>query len=270
MSSGVPALIHQIWYNFESYGAERPIPSRYGGLRDSWMWRNPEYRVVVWTESSSERLLSRFYPEWLHKFRCYTAPIERVDFFRWVALYHFGGCYADMDCECRASVAEFLASRMTTTGTNKCPLLILPDSVWAANCFALATPKHPAVRRLIEHMVLTERPWFLAGPSAIGVFCTTGPAFVRRTLLGEPNVWVEPSLVWHLPNNRIPPKNAHILVIHHGHGAWGFARGVAVDVFQVVMLLMVAVLLLLLMSLIVRRGTAALLRYHYRCSSRSS
>src|ERR1700722_2600861 len=98
----VPRVLHQIWFNFREgcWGSVEEPPSRYAPLIASWRKFNPEWRHMMWNEHSAEQLMQRFYPNWLDRFRALPEPIQRADFFRWVALYHWGGCYADMDTRC--------------------------------------------------------------------------------------------------------------------------------------------------------------------------
>jgi hypothetical protein len=98
----VPPLLHRVWFNFAEWGEEQDVPSKYDRYRASWLTHNPGCREIVWNESSASALLSRHYPSWHTTFLAWKQPIQRADFFRWVALYHYGGLYADMDTLCLA------------------------------------------------------------------------------------------------------------------------------------------------------------------------
>lgn len=230
----LPEIVHQIWFNFREWGTVQGVPSKYDAQRESWLKWNPDWKQVVWNESTATQLLSRFYPLWLKKFNAFSLPIERADFFRWVALYHFGGCYADTDCKCIAPL-DLQKRYAHTKGKD---LLVVPDSTWAMNAMIISTARHPAVRRLIDAM--TPNTSWMATYSVVGLFFTTGPAFVRQQLSREVNkngdVLLDPDLMWHAPGqSEARPTTRPFLAHHAGDGSWNFNQFLALDILKLIL-----------------------------------
>jgi hypothetical protein len=178
--------------------------------------------------------MKTYYPKWLDTFLSFPEPIQRADFFRWVALYHCGGCYVDMDCTCTSSLDSFI---------DELPLksqLILPRSKWATNALIIAPYTQSAlVYNLINAMKPSSNP-FLSSKSVYGIFHSTGPAFVLKMLQTQPGVVLSDTLLWHVPGS-LPPNKPY-LAKHDGHGAWNFSRYLWNDIATVCGMIVLALL----------------------------
>jgi mannosyltransferase OCH1-like enzyme len=100
----IPKLVHQIWYQGEK------VPDKYVNWKKTWKEKNPNYDYILWDESAMLKILER--PEWnwfLPTWKAYPKMIQRIDTFKWVALYEYGGCYVDMDMECIKPLDTLLA-----------------------------------------------------------------------------------------------------------------------------------------------------------------
>jgi Glycosyltransferase sugar-binding region containing DXD motif len=269
----VPRILHQIWFNFSCWGDVQAPPARYAALTESWRKLNPGWRRILWNEHSAEQLMQRFYPRWLDRFRSLPEPIQRADLFRWVALYHFGGCYADLDTRCSRAIdaalddaldAPFDAALDTALETahprcwRRAPVgepqvagqdehvLALPASVWAANALLVSSRRNPAARIVLESL---GRPWLRR--SVVGTFFSTGPARVRFAVWGLERaghrILRDPLLLDHQPAE---PSRARpgVLAIHEGHGAWGVRSCVRTDLVRLVAAILLTVMLVMLLA----------------------
>jgi len=245
-------VIHQIWYNFREWGKYEGPPKELLEISDRWRTLNPDWIYMLWQEESSLQLLKMFYPKLLAKFLSFRRPIQRVDFFRWVVIYHFGGCFIDFDCIPLKPLS--LHPKIGDKDT-----LIVPASWWVGNAMILATsPRHPAVAQVIDAMTVDD-PWpFVYDKSVLAVFCTTGPLATNR-ILRQPNnnnhnakVVFDGGLLWHVPGNRDAPGKDYF-VKHLGKGSWGYERALWNDVTTIATILLVAVILVVFILWIISR-----------------
>lgn len=275
---GIPKRIHQIWFNFEFWGWVKPPPQRLTGARMTWVDQNPDWQVQLWNENSADNLLETHYPDWWDKFMSFKEPIQRADFFRWVVLYHFGGCYADMDTECveplnkriqqwcppgypivchtaaKTSVTPIGCPIMAQTKTHeKQPgekqqhVLLIPPGGGAMNALLITTPKNPAVKFILDSMKPT-----VMGNSVLGIFYSTGPMFlkwaaaeIRSKRLSK--LILDPTLLEHLPDQHHQRDyNKKSFAIHHGDGSWDYQSAFQGDIIRIVVAILLIVLLLVL------------------------
>ena len=99
----IPKIIHQTWKN-------DVIPGMWKGYHDSWKKYFPEgeYEHKLWTDKDNEEFIKRNY-KWFYKtFMNYSKGIQRADAIRYFILYHYGGIYADLDCEVRENFYDLL------------------------------------------------------------------------------------------------------------------------------------------------------------------
>lgn len=239
--SFVPRVFHQIWFNFTpgEWGILRSPPAKYDPFMASWRKVNPKWRAVMWNEHSAEQLMQRCYPSWLAKFRGLPEPIQRADLFRWVALYHFGGCYADLDTRCLAALDKRLEQTFGSDGgLARGHLLALPQSGWACNALIVSTRLNPAVKEMIDSM---GRPWL--SRSVVGTFFSTGPARVHfrlQQLARKGHLIVrDPLLLHHVPDGE--KQQEGVLAVHEGHGSWDFGHCWKNDLLRLILFVVLIV-----------------------------
>lgn len=93
----IPRNIIQIWaINPDS---PRIMSSHHTSLVEKWKIMNPEYRHIFMTEKTIVPFLQTHYPAYLETYNKLPRFIQKLDFFRYVALYHYGGFYFDVDME---------------------------------------------------------------------------------------------------------------------------------------------------------------------------
>jgi mannosyltransferase OCH1-like enzyme len=60
---------------------------------------NPEYQYMYFDDDDIIEFFSKNYPELLDVYEKLPIFIQKIDFFRYVAVYHYGGIYLDLDME---------------------------------------------------------------------------------------------------------------------------------------------------------------------------
>jgi hypothetical protein len=91
----IPPILHQTWKTDS-------VPARFQGYVDSWKRHHPGWTMMFWNDRMLLEFVAEHYPDFLPIFCSYSRGVERADAARYLLLYHFGGVYADIDCECVA------------------------------------------------------------------------------------------------------------------------------------------------------------------------
>lgn len=91
----IPPILHQTWKTDS-------IPTRFQGYVDSWKQHHPDWTMMFWSDRRLLEFVAEHYPHLLPVFCSYQQGVLRADAGRYMLLHHFGGVYADIDCECVA------------------------------------------------------------------------------------------------------------------------------------------------------------------------
>ena len=86
----IPKIIIQTWKS-------QNIPTKYSTLVDSIKSKNPEYEYKFFTDEDIELFLKTNYPDYYDTYQKIPIIIQKIDFFRYIAVYHYGGIYMDLD-----------------------------------------------------------------------------------------------------------------------------------------------------------------------------
>lgn len=97
----IPKIIIQTW-------KDNNIPVRYRKLIESIKKYNYDYQYLFFTDDDIEVFLKKYYPEYYKTFLKLPVFIQKIDFFRYIAIYHYGGFYFDLDIECFDSLNNLL------------------------------------------------------------------------------------------------------------------------------------------------------------------
>ena len=99
----IPNIIHQIWFQGEDKIPE--LHKKYQKICKN-MYKDWEY--MFWDDHKIQDLIQSNY-SYLYKYYIkYPTLLQKVDLARYIILYHYGGCYIDMDVECIKSINELL------------------------------------------------------------------------------------------------------------------------------------------------------------------
>lgn len=109
---------------------------------------NPEYTYQLYTDSEIDEFVNTFYPDKISEcFNRLNIPVAKVDFWRYLVLYKYGGIYVDLDSSINISLSEFINENDTaiiTAETN-------PNTFvqWAL----IFDKKHPILKKVIELVI---------------------------------------------------------------------------------------------------------------------
>ena len=99
--NNIPQNIIQTWKN-------NNIPQNYINLTNSVKNNNKNYNYIFFTDNNIEIFLKNKYSKYYNTYLKLPLKIQKIDFFRYIALYHYGGFYMDLDMECIKSFNSLL------------------------------------------------------------------------------------------------------------------------------------------------------------------
>jgi len=187
----IPKIIIQTWKT-------NTIPQRYMQLIESIKQYNPDYQYIFFTDDDIEDFLKTNYPEYYRTYLNLPITIQRIDFFRYIAVYHFGGFYMDLDMLCLKSFDSLLKHKCVFPvdefiTENLCHYRRYRGFCQKENYFLLgqyafaAAPRHPFIKRLIDyiHKNINYYIKYVNYDSEDYVYKTTGPDFVTNLYIDD-------------------------------------------------------------------------------------
>jgi mannosyltransferase OCH1-like enzyme len=174
----IPRLLHQTWKN-------EFLPPRYRTCQESWKRMNPDLEYRFHDDAACEDLVRRHYPQYLGTYLDMDQPVQRADMFRYMAVHHHGGIYADMDTTCLKPLSPLFAAKDRVVAAIE---MHTPNYQILQWCFA-ARPGQPVFLRILDEIVVRHR--FMQGKPLRPqdrdhlVLWETGPALFTEYLLKE-------------------------------------------------------------------------------------
>lgn len=163
---------------------------------------NPDYEYLFFDDAQVDQFFRREFPQYREVFDSFQYPIQRCDFFRYLAVYRYGGFYFDLDV--------LLASGLSPLVEHGCvfPFEALTVSHFLRNKLGMdwlignyafgAAPGHPFLEAIIKNCVRGQRDphWvksMMSGSPPLlkdefFVINSTGPGLVSRTVAENPDL----------------------------------------------------------------------------------
>ena len=163
---------------------------------------NPDFEYLFFDDKQVEDFIDKEFPQYRSLFDSFPVPIQRYDFFRYLAVYRFGGFYLDMDVFLASNLSELLdygcVFPFESITINTC-LREDHNMDWELGNYAFgASAGHPFLRAIIDNCVRAQNDsgWVRAMARSVPrvfrddytVLYTTGPLLVSRTLAMFPDV----------------------------------------------------------------------------------
>ena len=195
MSGNIPPRIIQT-------GKTRALPSMPRAAAANLLLLHPDWEFLFFDDEEVKRFIAEHFPDYRSVFDAFLRPIQRYDFFRYLAVYHYGGFYFDLDVFLWRSLAPlfehdcvFPFEELTL---NSC-LRERYGMDWEIGNYAFgAAAGHPFLKAVIENCVRAQqdpdwvKPMMNGIPSLFRrdfhVLNTTGPGLLSRTLGENPDL----------------------------------------------------------------------------------
>jgi hypothetical protein len=219
--------------------ADLPLALRAGMVNAKLL--HPGFDYVFFGDAMVEQFIDEEFPEYRRVFDTFRFRIQKYDFFRYLAIYRFGGFYFDLDvllaepltpllaCECVFPFEELTYSRY------------LRDRFqmdWQIGNYGFgAAPGHPFLAAIIENSLRAKEDPDWVAPMLKGipkpfvdewyVMNTTGPGLVSRTYAEHPELAGRITILF--PEDVREPGTWHqfgTFGVHHMVGGWRKAESV--------------------------------------------
>jgi hypothetical protein len=157
---------------------------------------NPDYEHVFFDEERRQAFIDQEFPQYRTVYDSFQFPIQRYDFFRYLAVYCYGGFYFDLDVLLASGLSDLLEfgcvfpfEAITVSHFMRVDL----GMDWQIGNYAFgAAPGHPFLEAIIENCVRGQKdpkwvkPMMRGSPPLLDdeffVVNSTGPGLVSRTL----------------------------------------------------------------------------------------
>jgi mannosyltransferase OCH1-like enzyme len=161
---------------------------------------NPEFEYLFFDDVEVEKFIDSTFPQYRSVVDSFPVKIQRYDFFRYLAVYHFGGFYFDIDVILATPVEDLRKSGCVfpfeELGINRF-LSTAYGMDWEIGNYAFgAAAGHPFLEAIINNCVRAQQhpdwadPMLKSIPRAFrrewSVLATTGPGLISRTLAEYP------------------------------------------------------------------------------------
>jgi hypothetical protein len=160
---------------------------------------NADYDYRFFDNEDVERFIDQEFPQYRLVFDSFRFPIQRYDFFRYLAVYRLGGFYLDLDVLLGSGLSSLLHSGCVFPfeGLTYSRLLRSYGMDWEIGNYAFgAAAGHPFLEAVIENCVRGQKDaaWVASMMRGVPLFSkteyyvlnTTGPGLLSRTLAENP------------------------------------------------------------------------------------
>jgi hypothetical protein len=164
------------------------------------LW-NPEFTYRYFDNPGVDAFIAREFPQYLNVFNAFPYRIQKYDFFRYLAIYHFGGFYFDLDVLLARPLTPLLTAGCVFPfeGLTFSRHLRRQNWDWQIGNYAFgAAAGHPFLRAVIENCVRAQKEPAWLRPMMEGtprfsreefiVLNSTGPGLLSRTLAENPHL----------------------------------------------------------------------------------
>jgi len=196
---------------------------------------HPDWEHVFFDDDDVLRFMAAEFPEYQMIFDSFLRPIQRFDFFRYLAVFRLGGFYFDLDV--------FLSEPLTPLLDQSCVFPFEELSLsrflrrrygidWEIGNYAFgAAPGNAFLESVIQNCVEAQRDPHWVRPMMAGiprifhsdfrVLNTTGPGLVTRTLMENPELIADVTVLF--PDDVCDSDNWHQFGnygVHLMDGSW--------------------------------------------------
>jgi hypothetical protein len=196
---------------------------------------HPGFEYRFFDDEMIDAFLGEHFPEYRGEYHSFRFRIQGFDFFRYLAVYQFGGFYLDLDVFLARNLNPLLASSCVFPFEELAEAKYFWDHFrmdWLIGNYAFAAePRHPFLEAVIENCLRAKRqpdwvrPMLKGIPPSLAddfyILNTTGPGLVSRTLAENPQLAGTMNILF--PEDVCDRKSWHHFGsygVHHMAGSW--------------------------------------------------
>jgi inositol phosphorylceramide mannosyltransferase catalytic subunit len=225
MPKKIPKRIIQVWGSLSGAspvptadkGVDLPLAAKAAAVNLRLL--NPDFEYLFFDDGRIDQLIDSEFPQYRPVFDAFPVRIQRFDFFRYLAVYHFGGFYFDTDVYLACGLEDLLEFGCVFPFEHLSMHRFLCDEYgmdWEIGNYAFgAAAGHPFLDAVIKNVVRAQQhsEWpdemLRSIPrmfrSEYVVLDTTGPGLVSRTLAEFPDALEHVKVLF--PENVCDPKS---------------------------------------------------------------
>ena len=194
-NSKIPKIIIQTWKTDS-------IPIKYKKDIESIKKYNIDYKYLFFNDNDIDIFLKKYYPKYYESYIKLPVKIQKIDYFRYIAIYHYGGFYFDLDItglyplddildyECIFPVDENISKHRCNTERLKKYCEKDMNILLGQYAFG-AKPKNEFIKLLIDtiHNNIDKyiKEYEMNGMTLQNIYSSTGPDFVTDVYLDYQN-----------------------------------------------------------------------------------
>jgi len=193
----IPRIIIQVWVQKD--GGPLMVPANQVNYMNKFRKLNPSFEHMFFNGDDIDQFFKSNYPEYYAVYNNLPFFIQKLDFFRYLAIYHYGGFYFDMDVEPHRPLDEEImnhsavfpvdeyASAMDCQNPRMNSYCLVGQNFLLGQYAFGATAKHPFMKVLVDKIKENLGNYILVANKMKGmdrnsihyfVYKTTGPDFV--------------------------------------------------------------------------------------------
>jgi len=196
----IPKIIIQTYKSYDE------LPNKIKLYIKTIKKNHPDFEYKYFNDADIEIFIKEKFPEYLDKFNSFKYVIQKIDFFRYLAIYYYGGFYFDVDVE--------LYKKLNTLLNHQCVFPVefdLNTIVYFLSKYRIpeikkysgiqtlteqigqyafgAEKNHPFIKKIIDNIVnqIIPEEDIPVNNKEEEVCCTTGPRIVTLTYFNYVN-----------------------------------------------------------------------------------
>jgi inositol phosphorylceramide mannosyltransferase catalytic subunit len=170
---------------------DNDIPKKYKNFVNNIKKLNPNSKYIFFTDIEIDNFVKNKFPEYYFTYQNFPYKIQKIDFFRYLAVYYYGGVYLDLDIKLSMTVSDLILNKKAVFPLefqkNGDKLLQDQGFYGLLGNYAFYAPRgHPFLRAIIKNIV-NDRIKNIEYKNGFNyqryVLYKTGPVMVTQTYI---------------------------------------------------------------------------------------
>lgn len=171
------------------------VPAYYHGYINKITNLHPQWNYMFFDDNAIVDFMKSKMPEYINVFNNLPYTIQKIDFFRYLAIYYYGGVYLDLDMDISHNFDNLMNSTVCSfpieiKNVSDHVLKLQNNDILIGNYAFYSPPRHPFLKNIIDNIVspvISDKDINIAqsqhtdSSKDVFVYHTTGPILVSYT-----------------------------------------------------------------------------------------
>ena len=181
----------------------KKIPNTHIDYVNSFKFFNNFDKYELYTDIDIDNFMKKNYQEYYDKWNNMVKKIEKIDFWRYAIIYHYGGIYADIDMEQKKDIS-WLFNLNTLFFSGECINHLIvdddyqpknnPNNIILPSCAFFGAPKNNLIIKeimdyCIQNYKIGDKPVYNTGPRMLLNFFNKYPKHLNNCILFASNTF---------------------------------------------------------------------------------